>query len=166
MRTSLAILAAAAALLVVARLVHGPSTPGRVPQPTVGASAQMHLAVPREHDRGTVRTATPLAATRTARRFMAAYLRWQNGRRDPLTVTTLRRASSPQLWHELTRGASLPSRRSSVPVERLRRLVAGEAGMGKATTILAELQAHRAVGSLALVVRRRPEGWRVTSLAP
>src|SRR4051812_38503897 len=106
MRTSLAILAAAAALLVVARLVHAPSPHPAAPQAGVSDSGSVHLNVPREHDRGTARTrTTPRSAARTARLFMAGYLRWQRGRRDPLTVAMLRHAASPELWRDLTSGA-------------------------------------------------------------
>lgn len=166
MRTSVALLAAAVALFLVARLAHRAPTPPSSTQPAAREAPRLHPEVPHERDRGPSRLPTPPQATRTARRFVSAYLHWQDGSRDEPTIKALRHAASPRLWDELTSGANLPSARRSVPVQRLRRLVAGAAGTRRAATVLAELDDQQHVGSLALVVRHTEHGWRVTSLTP
>ena len=166
MKAALAILGAAAALVAVARLVHDSPVPPSSPRVSAVGSPVVRREARRERDGGPVRSFTPPEATDTARRFLAAYLRWQNGHREPRMVMTLRRTASPALWRQLNSGAGLPSSRSAVPVERLRSLVAGNAGTNTAATLLAQLNARRRIGTLAMVVRRRANGWRVTSLTP
>lgn len=175
MKTTLAILAIGAALLGGARLLHRPipatpPTPRLVGRPVVlgGSLSRTRrtptASAPAEPEPRQQPTSAPLPATQTARRFMMAFLAWQQGGRDRATLTALRATSSRALWRGLNHGASRPGANRAIPTERLHRLASGAANTPAAATVLAELQRRHSLGGLALVLRHQPDGWRVTSL--
>lgn len=174
MRASMIVLGAAVAILLAAHPLHRRhemATTSRTP------TAPIVLAAPAQSSSATspqTPPSTELETTRHARlvapdarniagRFMTAYLRWQSGKADRTTTDLLEATATPRLWRELRSGVALPTARKSVPAERLRKMVAG-VGSQRAATLLAELDRRQDVSTLAVVVKRTAQGWRVTSL--
>ena len=172
MRTGALVLGAAVAILAIAHLTAPRPKPPAAnraapPGPPIvlgGAHAPLPAKAASRtapEDRHGQPQVAPAAATHTARRFLAAYLRWQTGDRRSGTDRALHETTTRGLWRLMHTGRA--SRSAGQASELLATVAAGVAG-GQAATLLATLrQAHRQLG-LALVLRHGPNGWRVSSL--
>lgn len=167
-------LAAAAILFAGSQLLGRPRDSGHVSDTTpagapvvLGSSQtrQPHLTAARgEADSEPALGSVSPAATRTARRFVTAYLRWEQGQADPPTRSALRATASLALWQTLHANRGEPTASPDVTPAQLRELVAGATGDRRAATIVANLRRHHRISGLAIVLRHSHAGWRVTSL--
>ncbi|MFL5844338.1 MAG: hypothetical protein ACJ762_06560 [Solirubrobacteraceae bacterium] len=178
MRTGLAVLAGAGALVAGGQLLHrpAPSTTPSVgshrPPPVVLGSAPAHSddrrrepdSPPEDAAQPEVRPA-PHAATAAAARFVTAYLRWQDGDRGGEVREALRDTSDERLWRLLRSGRGQPDPHPRQTSSELSGVTAGTAG-GLAATVVANVGQATRVAGLALVLRHRDQGWVVSSVGP
>jgi hypothetical protein len=179
MRSTLAVLAAAVALVAGANILHRqPTRQPAAPPPTAPiilggkassvdrpSQAEIHARARRSERDAPPRSRQPSAsATLVARRFLGAFLVWQDGNASPPIVRTLRSTSAASLWRLLSSARGEPARNPRVTAERVQRLTPGVPS-GGVSTVLAQLQARSGLeGGLALVLRKERGSWRVVSL--
>lgn len=175
MRGSAIILIAAVALLAAAQLLVGPATkPERSPQrlgpPVIlgqardgPPAASGHRAPATEEPQKRLRDASP-AANEAARQFIRAYLLWEQGQANPRVRAQLRATTGHDLWATLQSGRGDPPAPANVSPATLTRLIAGSVGSQRAATFVADLRHRHRTGGLALVLRRGPDGWRVSAV--
>jgi hypothetical protein len=177
MRSTVAVLGIAVALVAGARFLRqqhragSPTAPAVVAPIVLGAttSPARSLVLPRarsapEREAHPPVRPAPAGSTVVARRFLAAYLIWQDGSADRHDLRALRASATPALWRLLKSNRGQPTPNPRVGAEHLQRLASGVAGPGTAS-ILADLHGRSGLqGGLSLVLRRMAGRWQVVWL--